>query len=360
MEFLRKRFTSVIYFLLNKNLDNASDKHLAFLGMISLPITLLAFSLLIYNFSINFFVSLIIFTLLGIAIITQLRYVNALKNQKAILVEQNELLMQHKILLEQQAAEIEQKNEGLIVAEKRLIAINAELENFAYVASHDLKEPLRMVGMYTQIIQKKLNSTADAATKEYMGYITEGVGRMQNLLNDLLQYSRLGTRREEAAPVNLNNILELVIHNLTVNMTQNDASIIASPLPVVRATSVEMTQLFQNLIANAIKFRHKEQAPVVDIRAFEKENHYLFTFTDNGIGIEPQYHEKVFKIFERLHPRTQYDGSGIGLATCKKIVQNNGGDIWLESIDGNGTTFFLTLPKIEQQAISHKLQASSY
>lgn len=346
MEFLRKRFTSVISFLFNKNLDNASDEHLSFIGFLSLPITLLAFSLLIYTFSINFFVSLIIFGLIGTAIITQLRYVNVLKSQKAILIEQNELLMQHKILLEQQAAEIEQKNEGLILAEKRLIAINAELENFAYVASHDLKEPLRMVGMYTQIIQKKLNLTADTATKEYMGYITEGVGRMQNLLNDLLQYSRLGTRREEAAPVNLNNILELVIHNLTVNMTQNEAAIIASPLPVVRATSVEMTQLFQNLIANAIKFRHKEQPPVVNIRAFEKDNHYLFTFTDNGIGIEQQYHEKVFKIFERLHPRTKYDGSGIGLATCKKIVQNNGGEIWLESIDGNGTTFFLTLPKV--------------
>jgi light-regulated signal transduction histidine kinase (bacteriophytochrome) len=346
MKFLRKRFTQLVSFLLNNNLSNASDKHLSFIGMVSLPIILVAFILLFYFFSINFYISLLIFALIGVAILTQIRYVNTLKSQKAILVEQNELLMQHKILLEQQAFEIEQKNEGLTLAEKRLIAINAELENFAYVASHDLKEPLRMVGMYTQIIQKKLNTTADASTKEYMGYITEGVSRMQNLLNDLLQYSRLGTRKEEATPVNLNNILELVIHNLTVNMTQNEAAIIASPLPVVRATSVEMTQLFQNLIANAIKFRHKEQAPVVDIRAFEKENHYLFTFTDNGIGIEKQYHEKVFKIFERLHPRTQYDGSGIGLATCKKIVQNNGGDIWLESIDGNGTTFFITLPKI--------------
>lgn len=346
MDFSKKGLRQIIYFFLPNNLVNTPEKRLHFTNLVSMPLFLMAFILFVHSFPGNALASSILFVLISIAITTQLRYIDDLQNERAILSAQNELLLQQKMLLEQEVAENKQQNDGLLLAEKRLRAINGELENFAYVASHDLKEPLRMVGMYTQLLQKKLNNSAETSTKEYMGFITEGVGRMQNLLNDLLQYSRLGARKEETMPVNLNNILELVIHNLTVNMTQNEAAIIASTLPIVKATSVEMTQLFQNLIANAIKFRQKEQPPVIDIRAFEKENHYLLTFTDNGIGIEKEYHERVFRIFERLHPRTLYEGSGIGLATCKKIVQNNGGDIWLESIDGNGTTFFLTLPKV--------------
>ena len=168
---------------------------------------------------------------------------------------------------------------------------------------------------------------------------------MQKLLDDLLQYSRLGKQKEDLRTVNLNDTLFAVIHNLTATMQENDASIAAETLPTVQASAVEMTQLFQNLIANAIKFRQKNAVPNVEIRVAEGADAFEFRFSDNGIGISSQYHERVFNIFERLNPRAEYEGSGIGLATCKRIVLSAGGNIWLDSTVGVGTTFFFTLPK---------------
>jgi signal transduction histidine kinase len=258
-------------------------------------------------------------------------------------------LREQKAVLRQQTEEISAKNTELQIADEKLKQTVAELENFAFAASHDLKEPLRMIGMYVQLLEKRSRGQISESNLEYMSYITEGVARMQTLLNDLLQYSRLGKQQDDIRDVDLNNTLFLVVHNLAVAMKDANASVIAPTLPVVRASSVEMNQLFQNLIANAIKFRKKGEKPNIEIGITETAtDEYLFSFADNGIGIPPQYRERVFNIFERLHGRQDYEGSGIGLATCKKIVTNSGGKIWLNSTEGTGTTFYFTLPKAQQ------------
>ena len=256
------------------------------------------------------------------------------------------MLQEQKAILRQQGEQINLKNEALQVVENRLNESLHELENFAYAASHDLKEPLRMIGMYTQLLKKRIGGQLEGSNAEFMGYVTDGVGRMQILLDDLLKYSRLGKEEQDVRDVDLNKTLFVVVHNLTAAMKETDAAIVVTPLPTVFGSSVEMTQLFQNLISNAVKFRRKGAAPVIEIRVIEMSaNKYRFMVADNGIGIPAQHRDRVFNIFERLNSRTDYEGSGIGLATCKKIVQNAGGEIWLESTEGVGTTFFFTLPK---------------
>jgi signal transduction histidine kinase len=256
------------------------------------------------------------------------------------------MLQEQKDILRIQGEQINIKNEELQLIENRLNESMHELENFAYAASHDLKEPLRMIGMYTQLLKKRIGGQLDGSNAEFMGYVTDGVGRMQVLLDDLLKYSRLGKEEQDVRNVDLNNTLFVVIHNLTAAMKETDAAIVVTALPAVLASSVEMTQLFQNLISNAVKFRRKETAPLIEIRVTElSPSKYRFMVTDNGIGIPTQHCDRVFNIFERLNSRSDYEGSGIGLATCKKIVQNAGGEIWLESTEGVGTTFFFTLPK---------------
>jgi signal transduction histidine kinase len=256
------------------------------------------------------------------------------------------MLQEQKDILRSQSEQINKKNRELQVIENRLNESMRELENFAFAASHDLKEPLRMIGMYTQLLKKRIGGQLEGSNAEFMGYVTDGVGRMQVLLDDLLKYSRLGKEEQDVRNVDLNNTLFLVVHNLTAAMKETNAAIVVTPLPTVLASSVEMTQLFQNLIANAVKFRRKETPPMIEIRVNDtSQTEYHFMVADNGIGIPEQHHDRVFNIFERLNSRTDYEGSGIGLATCKKIIQNAGGDIWLESIEGVGTTFFFTLPK---------------
>jgi signal transduction histidine kinase len=256
------------------------------------------------------------------------------------------MLQEQKAVLESQSEQINMKNYELQKIEDRLNESMHELENFAYAASHDLKEPLRMIGMYTQLLKKRIGGQLEGSNAEFMGYVTDGVGRMQVLLDDLLKYSRLGKEEQDVRKVDLNNTLFVVVHNLTAAMKETDAAIVVTPLPAVLASSVEMTQLFQNLISNAVKFRRKDTPPLIEIRVIElSSNTYRFMIADNGIGIPQQHQDRVFNIFERLNSRTDYEGSGIGLATCKKIVQNAGGDIWLESTEGVGTTFFFTLPK---------------
>ena len=256
------------------------------------------------------------------------------------------MLQEQKAILRQQSEQISLKNDELKIIEDRLNESLRELENFAYAASHDLKEPLRMIGMYTQLLKKRIGGQLEGSNAEFMGYVTDGVGRMQVLLDDLLKYSRLGKEEHDVRNVDLNKTLFVVIHNLTAAMKETDAAIIVTPLPMVMASSVEMTQLFQNLISNAVKFRRKGTPPMIEIRVVEmSKSKYRFMIADNGIGIPEQHQDRVFNIFERLNARTDYEGSGIGLATCKKIVQNAGGEIWLESTEGVGTTFFFTLPK---------------
>ena len=272
--------------------------------------------------------------------------IKMLNTHKDLLRTQKMQLEQQKKELEESSKEIEAKNLILKNVDDKLRSSISELENFAYAASHDLKEPLRMIGMYTQITRKKLDPILDDSSKEYMYYVTDGVSRMQKMLDDLLQYSRLGRQKDDDRPIDLNNVLFSVIHNLTMTMRENEAAIITEELPTVTASNTEMTQLFQNLIANAIKFRKKEENPRVEIRVSDCGAYYEFELADNGIGIPERFKERVFNIFERLHSRNEYEGSGIGLATCKKIINTSGGKIWLESEEGIGTKFHFTLPKV--------------
>ena len=279
------------------------------------------------------------------------------------------MLINQKIKLRQQKKEISKKNKELKLAEERLLQSNTELENFAFIASHDMREPLRMIGMYTQLTQKKLRDSADKSTTEYLGYVTDGVSRLQNLLEDLLNYSRLGKDLNTHKPVDLNNTIYAVMYNLLANVKDSNASIITDQLPTIHACSSEMNQLFQNILANAIKFRKKDVSPEILIRSVEREDDFEFSIKDNGIGIKATDQDRVFNIFEKLHSKSQFEGSGIGLATCRKIVENLGGRIWLSSEEGVGTTFHFTIhkdkiaknielqkEKIEQQKVNEELQ----
>lgn len=298
-----------------------------------------------YYFISYFFLFLAIFGTVIIFETGQALIIKMLNNQKALLEEQKALLEEQKELLEQQKAEISQKNEELEEIQITLRKSNSELENFAFVASHDLKEPLRMIRMYSGFTQKRLLGHTDKSVHEFMGYVNDGAERMEALLNDLLQYSRLGKKKEDVKDIDLNNTLFVVINNMLATMKDTDASIMANKLPVIEANHTEMVQLFQNLIANSIKFRRTGVLPEIKILAQDNGEQFLISFTDNGIGIKEEFRERVFGIFEKLHKHTEYEGTGIGLATCKKIVGSVGGDIWLESTEGVGTTFFFTLPK---------------
>jgi signal transduction histidine kinase len=263
------------------------------------------------------------------------------KGQSKVLRELNE----KNDLLEEQQKEISVQSEALKLKDEKLLKSNADLQNFAYSASHDLKEPLRMIGMYTQLLQRRIKPTLDERSEEYMFYMTDGVKRMQKLLDDLLLYSRLGKNDNDVQDIDMNQTILMVIYNLTVTIKETNTAIIASNLPTICASSTEMMQLFQNMIANAIKFRRADVAPEIMILHAENETEHTITLKDNGIGIKEEYKEKVFNIFTKLHSTSQYEGSGIGLATCKKIVEEMGGRMWLTSTEGVGTTFYFTFPK---------------
>jgi PAS domain S-box-containing protein len=220
---------------------------------------------------------------------------------------------------------------------------NAELEQFAYVASHDLQEPLRMVASYTQLLKRRYAGRLDQDADEFIAFAVDGARRMQDLINDLLAYSRVGTRALQLETVDTGTLVDQVVADLAAAIEESQARITHGPLPLVEGDSVQLRQLFQNLIANAIKF-HGDRAPEVQVSAVADGHGWRFAVRDNGIGVEPQYAERIFALFQRLHTRADYPGTGIGLAICKKIVERHHGRIWLESIAGEGTTFFCTLP----------------
>ena len=221
---------------------------------------------------------------------------------------------------------------------------NAELEQFAYVASHDLQEPLRMVASFTQLLAKRYAGKLDAKADEYIQYTVGGARRMQQLITDLLALSRVGTGGGEFRDVPLEDVMSDVLLNLGPAIQESGAEVAPDSLPTVFADRGQMTQLFQNLIGNAIKFRGAE-LPRVDISAVETGDEWTISVRDNGIGIAPEHSERVFQIFQRLHTRDRYPGTGIGLAVCKKIVERHSGKIWLDSSPGGGTTFHFTLHK---------------
>lgn len=221
---------------------------------------------------------------------------------------------------------------------------NKDLEQFAYVASHDLQEPLRMVSSYTQLLAQHYEGRLDEKAKKFMDYAVDGAVRMQRLINDLLTYSRIGTRGKPLETTDTQALLGEAIINLTAIIEEKRAIITNDDLPTVRADASQLMQVFQNLISNAIKFQG-ENVPHIHVSAQDKGREWVFSIRDNGIGIEKQYSDRVFVIFQRLHTRQEYPGTGIGLAVCKRIVERQGGRIWFESEPGKCSTFFFTMPK---------------
>jgi PAS domain S-box-containing protein len=240
--------------------------------------------------------------------------------------------------------ERKEAEQALKEAHEELKRSNAELEQFAYVASHDLQEPLRMVSSYTQLLQRRYKEKFDGDANEFMGYIVDGATRMKQLIEDLLAYSRVGTKGKEFRPVEVEAALRRAIANLRAAISESGASVSNDPLPTIMADDVQLAQLFQNLIGNALKFR-SQSVPRIHVSVSERESEYEFAAADNGIGIEPQYFERIFMVFQRLHFKGEYPGTGIGLAICKKVVERHGGRIWVESKPGEGTTFRFTVPK---------------
>jgi signal transduction histidine kinase len=226
---------------------------------------------------------------------------------------------------------------------EELARSNCDLEQFAYVASHDLQEPLRMVAAYTQLLSERYQGKLDSAADRYIGYAVEGATRMQGLLEDLLAFSRVGRNGVTPAPTDVNSAINEVLKNLDLAMKEHGVTVTCHPLPTVMADRFQLVQLFQNLLGNAIKFRAKRNSSVT-ISAEEKGHEWLFSVFDNGIGIAEEHKDLVFKIFQRLHTRVEYPGNGVGLAICKKIVEHNGGRIWVESELGQGSNFRFTFP----------------
>jgi signal transduction histidine kinase len=241
-------------------------------------------------------------------------------------------------------AMVAQRTRELNDAMVELTRSNTELEQFAYVTSHDLREPLRMISSYTNLLQKKYGEKLDSDAKAFIAFAVDGAGRMQDLIEDLLTYSRVGTKAKPFEPLDCTAIFEIVTKNLEVAITEKKATVTAAGLPRLMADRNQLIQLLQNLIANALKFC-KDRPPQIHVAARDNESEWEFCVRDNGIGIAPQHWDTIFQIFQRLHTREEYEGTGIGLAVVKKIVERHGGRIWLESQLGLGTTFFFTIPK---------------
>lgn len=222
---------------------------------------------------------------------------------------------------------------------------NEELEQFAYVASHDMQEPLRMIGSYIHLVQKNIETGNLNEVNDFMKYVVEGVGRMQSLINDLLQYSRVHKKGAAFANVNLNEVLKIAVAHLVNRINENEAEVVCDTMPQLSGDQSQLIRLFQNFIDNAIKFKAAKRKPIIQISVKEFDNYYEFSVADNGIGIDQKFYNRIFVIFQRLHTRTEYEGTGIGLAVCKKIVERHGGEIRLESKLEEGTTFYFTLKK---------------
>lgn len=243
---------------------------------------------------------------------------------------------------------VRQRTRELEQRTRELERSNAELEQFAYVASHDLQEPLRMVASYTQLLQRRYRDKLDQDAIEFMDFAIDGARRMQDLISDLLEYSRVGTRGDRFAQVSTAKILDEVQANLRKLVEETGTEIKAGDLPDIVADERQMVQLFQNLLSNAIKFRGTE-SPRIFVGAEKTEGEWLFQVQDNGIGIEEEYRERIFVVFQRLHGYSETSGTGIGLAVCKKIVDRHRGRIWVESEPAKGSTFCFTIPLTANQ-----------
>lgn len=233
--------------------------------------------------------------------------------------------------------------ERLAAQTQALARSNAELQQFAYVASHDLQEPLRAVAASVELLQRRYGGQLDARADEYIRHAVDGATRMQALIHDLLAYSRVDTLAQPAEPNDLGDLLAAALRNLRAAVQEAGATVTHDELPVIVCDATQIVQLLQNLIGNALKFRG-EAPPRVHVSAREAPGEWIVSVRDNGIGIEPQYFERIFRMFQRLHTREEYPGTGIGLAICRKVVERHGGHVWVDSTPGAGATFSFTLP----------------
>jgi signal transduction histidine kinase len=247
-------------------------------------------------------------------------------------------------MLDKKNQDLEAANEELAQRSQELARSNAELEQLAYIASHDLQEPLRMVASYLQLLEQRYGGRLDADAHEFIEFAVDGATRMQALIDDLLTYSRVGSRAQPLQPTDCMAVVETVIRSVRVAIEESGTRVTYDSLPTVAGDATQLMQLFQNLIANAIKFR-RDQGPEIHIHAEPEDGFWRFSVQDNGIGIAPEYFDRIFVMFQRLHSRSTYSGTGIGLAICQKIVERHGGRIWVESTPGTGSTFQFTLPR---------------
>ncbi len=260
--------------------------------------------------------------------------------------ERTEELENANFRLKNMIREHEKTEEKLSDLVDELKRSNNELEQFAYIASHDLQEPLRMVSSFTQLLERKYKDELDEDAHEYINFAVDGAKRMQTLINDLLTYSRVTTRGKDFTKIDINEIVKQALFNLEMRIEENDAIVDVDELPEIYADEFQMVQLFQNLIGNAIKYRSKEP-PHICISAEKDNNEWIFKISDNGIGIAQEYYERIFTIFQRLHEIHTYSGTGVGLAICKKIVERHGGRIWVDSEYGKGSSFYFSIPDID-------------
>ncbi|NWG04902.1 MAG: GHKL domain-containing protein [Syntrophaceae bacterium] len=245
--------------------------------------------------------------------------------------------------LQDTLASLKKTQEELERKSKDLARSNKELEQFAYVAAHDLKQPLIVAGGYINRLNRLSKEKPDPDTNRYLSYITDAMTRIEALINGLLAYARVGTKAMNLKLADCNDMVEYATSNLQVEIEENDAIVTHDHLPTLLIDDIQFIQLFQNLIGNGIKFR-REEPPRVHVSAEHQEKEWIFSICDNGIGIDPKHSTSIFDIFQRLHESSKYQGNGIGLATCKKIVENHGGRIWIESTPGKGSTFKFAIP----------------
>lgn len=281
-----------------------------------------------------------------VAIATDIRVLKtALEKEKAALEAMADAEKKRLEAVKKAYGELEAAKNFLAEKTEELSRSNRDLEQFAYVASHDLQEPLRMVASYVELLERRYKNKLDKDANEFIAYAVDGANRMKGLIQDLLSYSRVGTQAKEFTPVNCSELFELVLSDLKLLIQETGVSVTCdeSPLPTVVADALQLAQVLENLVRNAIKFRG-EHNPGVRLSVKAEGRYWIFSVKDNGIGIKPAYFERIFVIFQRLHSKEKYPGTGIGLAVCKRIVERHRGKIWVESEEGKGSTFYFSIP----------------